>query len=46
MNNFNVIQGDVLERAKVFDDNTFDALFCDPPYGLSKPPDPRKVLKS
>lgn len=30
-----IIQGDVLEVTKSFDDNIFDAMLCDPPYGLS-----------
>jgi len=30
-----IIQGDVLEVTKGFDDNTFDGMLCDPPYGLS-----------
>lgn len=30
-----IIQGDVLEVTKGFEDNTFDAMLTDPPYGLS-----------
>jgi DNA modification methylase len=32
---YSIIQGDVLEVTKGFDDNTFDGMLCDPPYGLS-----------
>lgn len=32
--NWTVIQGDVSENVRKFDVNTFDACFCDPPYGL------------
>jgi site-specific DNA-methyltransferase (adenine-specific) len=41
-----ILTADVLEAAKEFEDNTFDALLSDCPYGLSKTPDPRKVLKA
>ena len=35
MEMYKMLNGDVLEKAKEFEDNTFDALFCDPPYGIS-----------
>lgn len=30
----NILCGDVVERLPLFKANTFDAVFCDPPYGL------------
>lgn len=36
--------GDVLEQTRQFPDNTFDAVFCDPPYGLGKTPDMTELL--
>ena len=40
-----LIQGDCLEVLKSFSDNTFTAVVTDPPYGLSKHPDMREVLR-
>lgn len=31
----NIICGDVLKETQKFEDNTFDGLLCDPPYGIS-----------
>lgn len=42
MINFN--HGDVLETLREMPDNEYTAVFCDPPYGLSKPPDMMEVL--
>mgnify|MGYP002338705335 FL=1 len=42
--NFTIKQGDVLDIVKELDDNNFDAVLCDPPYGLSKEPDIETVL--
>lgn len=32
---FDITQGDVLQTVKELEDNTFDAIFCDPPYGIN-----------
>lgn len=32
--NYRLYHGDVKEQAKHLPDNTYDAIFCDPPYGL------------
>jgi site-specific DNA-methyltransferase (adenine-specific) len=37
--------GDLPEALADFDDNTFHACLCDPPYGLSDPPPPDLLLK-
>ena len=44
----NVIHGDCLEELKKLDDNSVDAVVCDPPYGLSntKPAQVADVLKA
>ena len=44
----NIIHGDCLEELKKLDDNSIDAVVCDPPYGLSntKPAQVADVLKS
>ena len=42
--NFTIKKGDVLDIVKELDDNNFDAVLCDPPYGLSKEPDIETVL--
>lgn len=34
MSSFNVIQGNALQTLRTLDSNSFDAAFCDPPYGL------------
>ena len=39
-----IIQGDVIEILKDYPDESFVAVFTDPPYGLSKQPDMREVL--
>ena len=31
----NIIHGDCLEELKKLEDNSIDAVVCDPPYGLS-----------
>jgi len=35
MSAYSITQGDVVEVLRGFQDNSFDALFCDPPYGFS-----------
>ena len=44
----NIIHGDCLEELKKLDDNSVDAVVCDPPYGLSntKPQQVADVLKA
>ena len=44
----NIIHGDCLEELKKLDDNSIDAVVCDPPYGLSntKPQQVADVLKA
>ena len=44
----NVIHGDCLEELKKLEDNSIDAVVCDPPYGLSntKPQQVADVLKA
>ena len=44
----NVIHGDCLEELKKLEDNSVDAVVCDPPYGLSntKPQQVADVLKA
>ena len=44
----NIIHGDCLEELKKLDDNSVDAVVCDPPYGLSntKPAQVADVLKA
>src|SRR5699024_5518741 len=44
----NIIHGDCLEELKKLDDNSIDAVICDPPYGLSntKPQQVADVLKA
>ena len=44
----NIIHGDCLEELKNLDDNSIDAVVCDPPYGLSntKPQQVADVLKA
>ena len=44
----NVIHGDCLEELKKLEDNSIDAVVCDPPYGLSntKPAQVADVLKA
>ena len=44
----NIIHGDCLEELKNLDDNSIDAVICDPPYGLSntKPQQVADVLKA
>lgn len=43
-----IIHGDCLEELKNLDDNSIDAVICDPPYGLSntKPQQVADVLKA
>ena len=42
-----VLQGDVLDICSEIEDDYFDAVFCDPPYGLSKTRNkPEKVLRA
>ena len=43
-----IIHGDCLEELKKLDDNSIDAVVCDPPYGLSntKPAQVADVLKA
>jgi len=40
-----VMYGDCLEVLKGFDSNTFSCCITDPPYGLSKQPDMKEVLR-
>ncbi len=40
-----IAQGDVLEVLKDCEDASFDAVLCDPPYGLSEHPDMLEVLR-
>jgi len=40
-----IIHGDVIEVLETFPDCIFSAVVTDPPYGLSKEPDMREVLK-
>ena len=44
----NIIHGDCLEELKKLEDNSIDAVVCDPPYGLSntKPQQVADVLKA
>ena len=44
----NIIHGDCLEELKKLEDNSIDAVVCDPPYGLSntKPQQVSDVLKA
>ena len=44
----NIIHGDCLEELKKLEDNSIDAVVCDPPYGLSntKPQQVAEVLKA
>ena len=44
----NIIHGDCLEELKKLEDNSIDAVVCDPPYGLSntKPSQVADVLKA
>ena len=44
----NIIHGDCLEELKKLEDNSIDAVICDPPYGLSntKPQQVADVLKA
>lgn len=32
---FNIICGDILEKLSELENNTFDGIFCDPPYGIN-----------
>jgi len=41
-----VLQGDCINVMRSFPDNSIDAIVTDPPYGLGKEPDPRKVLSA
>lgn len=42
---YEIYQGDVIDVLKTeHEDNTFDAVLCDPPYGLSKEPDIETVM--
>jgi len=41
-----VIQGDCIDVMRSFPDNSIDAIVTDPPYGLGKEPNPRKVLSA
>lgn len=45
MTDFNLLTGDVIDKLTPFKDASFDAVLCDPPYGLSKQPDMAEVLK-
>src|SRR5699024_3314859 len=47
-NFMNIIHGDCLEELKKLEDNSVDAVVCDPPYGLSntKPQQVADVLKA
>jgi len=40
-----IIQGDVIEVLKNYPDESFTAVFTDPPYGLSKQPNMEEVLR-
>ena len=44
----NIIHGDCLEELKKLEDNSVDAVVCDPPYGLSntKPQQVADVIKA
>lgn len=46
MNNkeFKIHNDNCLEVLKEYPDNYFDAIVCDPPYGLSKQPNIEEVL--
>lgn len=46
MQRVSLYEGDVLDRLKELPDNHFDALLCDPPYGLSEHGDIAPVLAS
>ena len=41
---YQFLQGDVVQRAHKMPDHSVDAIFCDPPYGLSGAPDMTEVL--
>lgn len=43
---YDVICGDSNKALKDFDDNTFDAVVTDPPYGLGEEPNPQDVMHS
>lgn len=45
MTTWRVIQADVTEWAENYDGPPFDAVLCDPPYGLGQQPDMAEVLK-
>lgn len=42
--NYQIIQGDCLERLQDLPDSSVDSIVTDPPYGLSKEPDMAEVL--
>lgn len=44
MINYTLHPGDVLDVVSGLPDNTYSAVFCDPPYGLGKTPDMTEVL--
>lgn len=43
--NYDIKQGDCLECMKDMEANGFDAVFCDPPYGLGKTPDVAEIMR-
>lgn len=45
MPEWDILNGDSLEILSKIEDNIFDSVVCDPPYGLSKNPDISEVLK-
>lgn len=44
MSKYEIVTGDVLDVIRELEDNSFDGVLCDPPYGLSKEPDIETVL--
>lgn len=43
---YQFLQGDVVEWARKLPDQSVDAIFCDPPYGLGKDPDMANLLSN
>lgn len=46
MPNFSIEQGDCLDILRSVESNSFDSIVTDPPYGLSREPDPIAVMSA
>jgi len=44
--NYKIINGDCIDKLKDLEDNSIDSIVTDPPYGLSKEPNPVEVMKA